>query len=169
MSLQDKIAQSQILARSKLHDYMISQVGTETKVIRLEVGYNLEGDPTGMEIVSHSEITLRMSMPDDIPITRLRTDITVEDTTSTENVFFYDILPIEIYAKYTDSLNKGDIIIRRLKRNGEDQEFYHVLQITELLGNYRANYLTFERFQAAPYTAPLPTEVQDIINTYKGD
>lgn len=164
MSLQDKIAQSQIDARSKLHDYMISQVGTETKVIRITTSKNLEGDVIGIEILNHSLVTLRMTIPDEIPITRLRKDVT-ESITTTDNVFFYDILPIEIFAKYTDEIAKGDIIIRKLKR--ENETFYHILQVTGVLGNYRANYLTYDRYQCAPYSYPLPSQVQDIIDSYK--
>jgi len=164
LSLQDRIAQSQIEARNRLHDYMISQVGTETKVVRLVATRNFEGDFTDLEIVSHNLLTLRMVVPDDIPLTRLRKSL-LEETASTENVFFYDILPIEIYCKYTDNVEKDDILIRKLKRG--DESFYHVIQVTETLGNFSGNYLTLQRYQTAPYTAPLTEEVQDIIDSYK--
>jgi hypothetical protein len=164
LSLQDKLAQSQILARNKLHDYMISQVGTETKVVRLKATRNLEGDFTDLEIISHDLITLRMSGLEEVPITRLRSSL-LESTSTTENIFFYDILPIIAYSKYEDNLEKDDILIRCLKRG--EEKFYHVLQVTEIIGNLSGNYLTFQKFQTSPYTEPLTEEVQEIIDNYK--
>ena len=165
MSLQDKIARSQSLARAKLHDYMITQVGTEAKVVRLKIEESLEGDPEEVYIVSSDVIVLYIDFPEEIPITRFRKSLTSSASATTSNVFLYDILPIEIYSRYEDNIEKDDIIIRKLRWKN-DQVFYHVIQITETIGSFNANELSFQKFYTAPYTMPLTDEIQNLVDGY---
>ena len=164
MGLQDKIARANSGARVKLHDLMITQVGTETKVVRLKIEESLEGDPEDVVVTKSDTVILYLDLPDEIPISRFRSNLTSQSAV-TSNVFFYDILPIEVYSRYSDGIEKDDIIIRKLRWKN-NQIFYHVLQITETLGNFSANELSFQKFYSAPYTMPLTDEIQNIVDGY---
>lgn len=163
MSVQSKLARSQIAMRNRLHDYNISQIGTETKVVRLKITRNLEGDFDQMDIISHDTLILYLDLPDEIPITRLRKSLLNEEA-NTNNVFFYDILPIDVYAQYKDRLEKDDILVRKL--NVYNDTFYQVLQLTETIANFQSDHLTWLKYQSAPYTAPFTQEVQDVVDSY---
>lgn len=163
MSVQSKLAKSQIAMRNRLHDYNISQIGTETKVVRLKTTRTLEGDFDEEEVVSHDTLILYLALPEEIPITRFRKNL-LQPEAKTDNVFFYDILPIDVYAQYKDNLAKDDILIRRL--NVYNDSFYQVLQITETLANFQGDQLTWMKFQSAPYTAPFTQEIADIVDSY---
>lgn len=166
MSLQNKISRANSLARVKLHDLMVTQVGTETKVVRLRIEESIDGDPEDVIVTKSDEVVLYLDLPDDIPISRFRTCLTSQSAV-TSNVFIYDILPIEVYSRYEDNIEKDDIIIRKLRWKNE-QVFYHVLQITETLGNFSSNELTFQKFYSAPYTMPLTDEIQNLVDGYLG-
>lgn len=165
MGIQDKIARSQITARHKLRDYNISQSGVETQVIRLKVEENMYGDET-VEIVDDDVITLALDLPDEIPQTRLRTDVT-QQIADTQSYYFFDILPIEGYSRLEDNVEKGDILVYIIHDKKDSPSLYLVLRVSELIGTISNRYLTSRKFQCAPHNMGLPQQVQDIINKYK--
>lgn len=163
MSIQNKLAKSQIKIRNRLHDFMISQTGTKTKVVRLKVLKNLEGDAEDIEVVSHDELTVVIDYSEELPLTRLRKNLLTPQAT-TSNVYLYDILPIMVFARYDNMIDRDDILIRKL--NVYNDTFYHVIQITETLGNFNGDQLTMMKYQSAPYTYPFTQEVADIVSQY---
>jgi hypothetical protein len=163
MSIQDHIAKSLSKLKRKLYDYTIKTIGTESKVILLKIEKDQWGDEETLRIVKNSVCELFLNIPEDIPISRLRTDIT-QEVAKTTSTFFYDILPIEIYAKFEDNLEKGDILIKIIRTDSTN--FYMVLQVTDLMGNFDNGYMTRRKYYAAPYLMMLPSEVQTIIDSY---
>jgi len=163
MSIQDHIAKASVKAKRKIHDYNIKTISTESKVILLKVVKDKWGDEDTIRIIENKVCELFLSVPEDIPISRFRTDLTtpVAKTTST---FFYDVLPIEVFSKFSDNLEKDDIIIKIIRT--DNINFYMTLQITDLFGNFDNGYMTRRKYNAAPYLMALPTEVQTIINQY---
>ena len=105
MSYQSKIAAATSGLKRKLRDYGVSQTGDDIKVIRLTVGRDKYGDETSLVVVSHDEVTITLDMPDQIPISRLRTDLGSELITTTNNTFLYDILPIMGFARFADNID----------------------------------------------------------------
>jgi hypothetical protein len=165
MGIQDKIARSQISARHKLRDYNLSQSGIETQVVRLKTEENMYGDET-VEIVDNDIITLALDLPDEVPQTRLRTDVT-QQIAETQSYFFFDILPIEGYSQLEDNVEKGDIIVYTIHDAKDKPSLHLVLRVSELIGTISNRYLTSRKFQCAPYNMALPQQVQDIIENYK--
>jgi len=165
MSLQDKIAQSQAKARSKLHDFSITQIGTEIRAVRLKTEYSLEGDAEENIIVSHGEVDLYIDLPKEIPIDRLRRNLTSNGSSAISNIYMFDVLPIEVYPKYGSDLQTGDIIIYKLKYKNEE-EFYHVFQLTENIGSFNTREFSFQKFNTAPYLTAFTEEIKNVIEGY---
>jgi len=164
LSLQDKIAKSQIQARLKLRDYKISQIGIESVVVRLKVEENIYGDET-VEIIDSDKITVNLIFPDDLPYTRLREDVT-SAVAQPEALYFYDVLPIEGFAAHEDNVEKGDILIHIIHDGRSAKDLYLVLRVSELLGTVQAGYITGRKFNCSPHNMPLPEEVQSIVESY---
>lgn len=166
MSLQDKIIKSQIGAMHTLRDYKTSQMGFTGQVIRLKVEENMYGDET-IEIINDDVITLSLALPDEIPQTRMRSDVT-QAIAETQSWFFYDVLPIEGYSAYEDNVEKGDLLIIKIFDYKTDSTpFYLVLRVSEIIGTVSLRYMTSRKFYCAPHNMALPQAVQQIIDNYK--
>jgi len=166
MGIQDKIAKSQITAQHKLRDYKVDQNGFEGQIIRLKTEENRYGDEN-IQIVNDDVITLSLDLPDEIPYSRMRTDVTKE-VAKTQSLYLYDVLPIEGFAKYDDNVEKGDLLIHKIYDNREDGiPFYLVLRVSEILGTISLRYISSRKFYCSPHNMALPQRVQDIINKYK--
>lgn len=166
MGLQDKIIKSQIGATHSLRDYKISQMGFEGQVIRLKVEENRYGDET-IEIINDDVITLSLDLPDEIPQTRMRQDVT-QEVAQTDSFFFYDILPIEGFSAFDDNIEQGDILIIKMFDGVSDNyPFLLVLRVSEIIGTVSLRYLTSRKFYCAPHNIALPEAVQEIIDNYK--
>ena len=169
MSYQSKIALAHASLKRKLRDYSVDQTGDDVKLIRLTLTTDKYGDDTDLVIHSHELVTLTFDMPDQIPISRLRTDLGSELITTTENVYLYDILPIIGFAKFADNIEKGDFLIQKVYDNDDvlnNTNYLWTLQVSEILGNFSHGRLSGRRFQCAPYNGTFPAEVQTIINAY---
>lgn len=166
MGLQDKIIKSQIGATHTLRDYKVSQMGFEGQVIRLKVVENMYGDES-IEIIGDDIIELSLDLPDEIPQTRMRADLT-QSIAETQSWFFYDLLPIEGFSKYKDNVEKGDLLIIKIFDSKNDSTpFYIVLRVSEIIGTVSLRYLTSRKFYCSPHNMALPDQVQQIIDNYK--
>ena len=67
-------------------------------------------------------------------------------------------------GEFVDQLEKGDILIKVIRTDGKN--FFMVVQITDSFANYDNGYMTKRKYNAAPYTMSLPSEVQSIIDNY---
>ncbi len=166
MSIQDKIAASQIRYRRKLRDYSVFINGIETKVIRLKVTINKYEDETDINVISHGVVTLALDIPEDIPMDRLRTSV-LEPTVQTESTFLYDILPIVGIARFEDNIEKGDILILKIYDETVNDPLLWILRVSELLAVIDNRYLVSRTFQCSPHNLALPTEVQNIVDMYE--
>ena len=167
MSIQDKIAISQILFKRKIRDHSIFVNGIESKVIRLKVTENRYSDET-LSVINHETLTLALDIPDDIPLDRLRNS-DLEPTFDTQSVFLFDILPIVGTAKHTDNIEKGDILILKiLDEVASHDPLLWTLRVSEILGSINNRYLVNRSFQCAPYNLTLTAEIQEIISIYEG-
>jgi hypothetical protein len=164
MSIQKKIAGANIEVKKKLRNYSISINGVETGVIRLHVEEDDYGDET-LTIIDTDEITVILDIPDDIPMDRLRPSES-DPSMETDSLFLFDILPIEGYAKFTDEIEKGDILIRQIYDEVNSTPFLMVLRVSEIIGTVVHNYVTHRKFQCAPYSLTLTSEMQETVNSY---
>jgi len=169
MSYQSKIAAATSPLKRKLRDYSVEMTGDDIKVLRLTITTNKYGDETDLEIISNEEIVITLDMPDQIPLSRLRTELDSELITTTENVYLYDILPIIGFARFEDNVEKGDFLIQKVYDEDDETNntnYLWTLQVSEILGNFSHGRITGRRFQCAPYNGAFPTEVQVLINEY---
>ena len=170
MGLQSKIALASSKLKRKLCDYSVFTSGDDVKVIRLSVSENKYGDET-ITVIDHSEIQLVLEIRAEIPVSRLRINIS-EPITTTENVYLYDILPVMGWARFDDNVEKGDILIHKVYDEDDEENntnYLWVLRVSEILGNFSHGRISGRRFQCAPYNLTLPTEVQTIINNYNAE
>jgi hypothetical protein len=166
VSLQDKIIKSQIGATHRLRDYKTSQMGFEGQVIRLKVEENMYGDES-IQIINDDVITLSIALPDEIPQTRMRSDVT-QAIAETQSWFLYDVLPIEGFAAHDDNVEKGDLLIIKIFDSKSDPTpFYLVLRVSEIIGTVSLRYMTSRKFYCSPHNMGLPEAVKQIIDNYK--
>jgi len=166
VGIQDKISKAQVSVRRKLRDYKIEQSGFEGQVIRLKTDVDMYDDET-ITLISDDVITLSLDLPEKIPYTRLRQNVT-EAPATTENLFLYEILPISGYAKFTDNIEKGDILIHKIYDDVHSAPYLFILRVSELIATVSIRHITSREFQCSPYNMPLPVEVQDLITQYEG-
>ena len=120
MGYQDKISSTFAQWTRNINDYKIQQSGFEGQVIRLKTTVNMYGDETEWEIVSHDIVTVSLSIPGEIPLTRLRKDVT-EEVPEIKNVFLYDILPITGSSRFEDNIEKDDLLFDNLKKENQNE------------------------------------------------
>jgi len=164
MGVYDKLSMAFGKQKRKLFDYQISLSGTEAKVVLLKLNNNKYKDEE-VEIVKHFITDMIIDIPGEIPIDRLRTNVLVPRAT-TQSIFFYDVLPIQVFTKFEDNLERGDILIQRITM--DNLEYYMVLEIADTLGDVLGRNIIYKKHNAAPCTQNLPAEVETILNTYKG-
>ena len=94
--------------------------------------------------------------PGEIPLQRFRTgsgSAAVGDT----GLFFYDILPIEVYAQFKDQVENGDYILQVIK-DEVGNKIGILLKITNMFGAWDTE-LVWRKGWAAPESGDLPAEV----------
>lgn len=166
MSIQDKITKAVSPSLRKIFDYKVSASGTESQVVRLKVARNQYQDITDIDVVSHDTVVIKFPNLTELPLTRLRTELTNAPTTTT-SLFLYDLLPITAIAQFQDNIEWNDILIRKLYSDlPSTPQMYLVLQVTEVFGTFSNNFLLWRQFNCAPYNEALPVEVQTIVDSY---
>jgi hypothetical protein len=166
VALQDKLSKISLQASRKLFDYTIFINGTETPVIYLSIERNIYDDIETLSVTKH--LTTSMVMPElrEVPMVRTRTNL-VEGVQETDNVFMYDIVPFEVFTKFSDNIEEVDMFIRTL-RDENNNPLYLVLKVAELFGNFAHNNLMWKKISCAYYNGYLPIEVQNIVDEYEG-
>ncbi len=138
-------------------------------MIRLKTDRNQYLDITDAAVISNDNIQIYLDIPENLPMQRLRTSVT-SPVAETENIFFYDILPVIAYTQFKDNVEKDDIIIKKIYADTESSNPYLlVLQVAETIGNLKHGFVTWKKHNTAPYNFALPQEVQDIINKFSLD
>jgi hypothetical protein len=162
MSSFDKIENAAIDVSRKLFDNQIDILGKKTRVARVRLNEDKYGDED-VEVLSKDEIECIINYPSGgVPLGRKRSENGFSSSVESSHVSLWDILPIELYTKWSDNVEKGDILVDFAKdENGNYIKF--VLQITETVGEFRQN-LTWKKNQCAPYNySGLPKEIVNYI------
>jgi len=166
MGIQNKLSEVFAPLQRKLFDYEIDIIGSDVKVIRLKIVENQYEDETTITVISNDTITLKLALPDEIPLYRLRGDSldAIDDTTG---LFLYDILPIEGYSSFVDNVERFDIFVKKIKdENSSTDDMLMILRVTEPVGSFNVDRLVWKKFYCAPYNMTIPTEMQTIIDAY---
>lgn len=166
MSIQDKILQANIKVRRTLYNSRVKQSGNTTQMIRLEIVEDDFGDFTSQRIINHELVEVEISGLDQVPLSRLRTNITTPTAPST-NLFLYDILPLKMHTPFSVNIQKNDVLVQKVQDETEaTKAFYLVLQVTEVTGAITIPHLVGLEYNIAPYTQRLPSEAEQIVDSY---
>jgi hypothetical protein len=168
MSLQKKLERSSVGLRRKLHDNNIRLAGIDITVTRFHIEEDMYGNEQSMTI-NHDDVEVVLVYPSEIPLTRFRygegegdtTDQAQEQSDET-HVFFFDILPIELHAKWSDNIEKGDLLFHTVL--DEDRNKIPILlRVSNDLGAFQTT-LLWRKYLCAPYNGIIPPEVQEILD-----
>lgn len=167
MAMQDKILSKADRFRRKLYNKTIEFSGNESHVIRLRISEDRFEDETLIELINHEDIIVNMTTLEEIPLSRLRRDLSLPVTLSNQSLFLYDILPIIVEPAFGHDIEVDDILIKKIYNESFDEKpFYLVLRITESIGNFSPMSLIKLQYQAAPYIQAFSQDIIDIIEGY---
>ncbi len=167
MSLQDKILLSLDPFKRKVYNTKLDWSGNEVRCIRLQVIEDKYGDEITINLINSEEIVLNITQLEEIPLSRLRKDLSVPQITQQESLFLYDILPIVVEPKLNVELEVGDIIVRLLyDENLANKPFYLTLRITESIGSFSPLSLVKLKYNTAPVLDVFSQEIIDLIESY---
>ena len=94
----------------KLSDYHIFTQGRKTECTRIAVKKDVWGN-ADTEAISVSQIqAVFIFPPGEMPLIRLRAGKGTQSQVQSTGLFFYDILPVEVYVRWEDEIEINDII-----------------------------------------------------------
>jgi hypothetical protein len=175
-TLQDRLLQANDSIKRVLRDEKIRVSGIEMRsiVFDSEIERDIFGDEIGdNQTYSYKEIPVILPTLEEIPLSRLRKDLSVVQTISKQSLYLYDVLPLQIKTRFTDTLEQDDIIVIKIfdeknKSLSKDfnKPFYMTLRVVEVTGYFSPKSLTDMKFNVAPYTQKFSQEVIDIIESF---
>jgi len=141
----------------KLSDYNISVAGRHTECTRLARKKDVWGNEDN-ELISVSQIqAIFVFPPGEMPLIRIRSANAPQAQAKSEGLFFYDILPVEVYVRWQDQIENGDILyFTVLDENGNKMPI--VFKILDQKGTVSSQ-LIWRKLLCAPITSLEPTEV----------
>ena len=162
MAIQDKIESRTIKLRRKLADKSIKVMGSNKTCLRLKIVKDEFGGTDSMDIINQDKIDIKIVFPTEVPLFRFRNpNVSNQVIESDTGVYLFDILPIEIFTKFEDNVEKGDIVCYDLT-DENDNKIYLVLQIGEMLGTFR-QHLSWKKYQAHIYTGQYTTAIDNVL------
>jgi len=94
----------------KLSDYHVFTQGRRTECTRLTKITDKWGN-SDSDTISVSQIqAIFIFPPGEMPLIRLRSGKGAQAQTQATQLFFYDILPVEVYIRWEDEIESGDVI-----------------------------------------------------------
>ena len=94
----------------KLSDYHIFTQGRKTECTRLTAIKDKWGN-VDSDTISVSQISaIFIFPPGEMPLIRLRSGKGTQAQTQATGLYFYDILPVEVYVRWEDQIEVGDVI-----------------------------------------------------------
>lgn len=168
MNYQAKLEKASKGASYKLFDNNIKITGKPTTALRLRLEKDVYGDLQEWSIIKQDSISLTISYPDDIPLSRFRNDNHDQTKVASTGIFLFDVLPIEVYSKWADDIEVGDYLID-IMIDERGNQIKIPLVLTEITGSFGINVLKYKKLRAAVYNDGFDPEIQAIINGLKLD
>lgn len=161
MSYQDRLASASAKVRRRLFDLDVKMKGRDVTVTRFFIEEDIYADERRTKI-SQSTVTMKIVYPQgEVPLQRFRTSASSPGAQET-GLFFFDILPIEVYTQWADHVEIGDYIFQVIK-DELGQKMGILLQIANMFGAWDTE-LVWRKGWAAPYNGDLPPEVKSAID-----
>lgn len=162
MSIYQSIANSSAKLKRRLIDENIRKMGREVKILRIQGTEDIFQDLSHINELSKNVIDVIIKFPTEIPLDRYRADFdeSVEET----RVFFFDLLPIEAFTKFSDHVEKRDLLFFTLEDEmGNNVPF--LLQVTEIFGSFGTS-LVYKKLYLAPQHGALNQSILSQLNDY---
>lgn len=163
LSIQQKLEKASLTARYKLFDNQIKLVGKSSLVSRFKIERNQYEDDIVVESVKEDTVEVTIVYPAEIPISRLRNNNFNSIPDGQTNIYLFDVLPIDVYVKWTDNIIKGDFLLDIIKdENGNSIKI--LLKISEELFTPGSYGIVYRKLWAALYNGEIPVELQQTIS-----
>ena len=160
-SYQDKLASASARVRRKLFDHSVRMKGREVEVTRFFIEEDIYADERQTKISQQAFTVILAYPPGEVPMQRFRGSA-ASPAAQESGLFFFDILPIEVYTQWTNNIEIGDYLFQVIKdENGGKVGI--LLRIANVFGAWDTE-LVWRKAWAAPYNGDLPTEVQRAID-----
>jgi hypothetical protein len=132
----------------KLSDYHVFTQGRRTECTRLTKINDVWGNADS-DTISVSQVqAIFVFPPGEMPLIRLRAGKGTQARAQSTGLFFYDILPVEIYVRWEDRLEVGDVLyFFALDENGGKMPI--VFKILDQKGAFSSQ-LIWRKMLAAP-------------------
>lgn len=150
MSAYEKINNFNAKAIRKLSDYHIFTQGRQTECTRISRVADVWGNED-TETISVSTIQAVFTFPPgEMPLIRLRAGKGTQAETEATGLYFYDVLPIEIYIRWEDEIEVGDILYF-YATDEKGNKIPVVFKILDEKGSFSSQ-LIWRKMMAAPIT-----------------
>ena len=150
MSAYNSINNWNAKAIRKLSDYAIFTQGRQAECTRLSLVKDVWGNADS-ETISVSQINAIFVLPPgEMPLIRLRTGKGTQAEVQSSAAYFYDILPCEVYVRWEDTIENGDVLyFNILDENGNKMPV--VFKVLDQKGSFSTQ-LIWRKCVAAPIT-----------------
>lgn len=162
MSIYDSITRSSLRVKRRLFDNQVERLGRTTKVVRIQYREDMYKDLTDVEALSTNEISAIINFSEDIPLDRYRLDGT--DIVNDTRTFFFDLIPIEIFTRIEDTIERRDLIFFWFT-DENDNKIPMLLQISEVFGRFDTG-LVYKKSYAAPVYGALTQPLYKMLKNY---
>lgn len=150
MGAYEKINDFNARAIRKLSDYHIFTQGRQTECTRLTKTSDIWGN-SDSETISVSTIHAVFTFPPgEMPLIRIRAGGGTKEAAQATGLFFYDVLPIEIYTRWEDELEVGDVLYF-YATDEKGNRIPVVFKILDQKGSFSSQ-LIWRKMVAAPIT-----------------
>ena len=153
MSFQSKLAKKVAPYQRKITDFHIEQLGSEVELTRVSIIENKYHDKE-FSITSSGSVAGIINYPDsELPILFNSSD----NTDNSTSIHMYNLLPIEGFFKFENNLNKGDILLQKIKVNPTGDVAVSsnfrimMLQVVDVIGKASLE-VTYLKYHLAPIT-----------------
>ena len=137
-------------------------MGREIKIIRIHGEEDIFQDMKDIQELSKDVINIVIKFPTEIPLDRYRADASeaVEET----RTFFFDLLPVEAFAKFADHVEKRDLLFFFLFDEMHNKIPF-LLQVTEVFGSFSTS-LVYKKMYLAPQHGALTQSILNQLSDY---
>lgn len=154
----NKINDFNARAIRKLSDYAIFTQGRRTECTRLTKVTDTWGNSESDTIAASSVQAVFVFPPGEMPLIRLRAGKGTQAEVQASGIFFYDILPVEIYVRWEDKIEVGDVLyFTVLDENGHKMPV--IFKVLDQKGAFSSQ-LIWRKMIAAPVTN-IDTEIPE--------
>jgi hypothetical protein len=170
-SARDILSELSARVKRELSDIQIDHLGTESQVLRIELG---EQDVLGYRdetLVTHviSNVVVMHPMGNK---QWLFNTMNSDNQLETDVVNLWEILPIRMKIKYEGTFSDGQTVIQKgdmiveLLRDEYDTAIPVIYQITKLLGGFQGKYLYQKEYELTLYRGEIPHDIQNVIDGF---